>query len=308
MHKQFGNAPQAPSTRFLVMFHSEHGERLARIAIESLRAYGGPYSDCPVWAFVLEPERVDQALPGLEAVQRLPVDEAGVPYVFAQKVAACAQAEAMASEEIRSLVFLSLDCLIIQPPHLFDLAPKSGWSAAGAAFRPVHHRNIGSLAHEPANEYWAGIYQALGIADMPHTVESFADRQVLRPYFNTHCFSWDPTTGLARAWWEEFRRLASDQSFQARVCGDELHRIFLHQAVLSTLAVKLLGWDCIRLLPHEYNYPLNLLAEIPPERRAPSLNSLVNAVYEDRFPWGGIKIAEPLHSWLQEHLPGNAGP
>ena len=38
-------------THFLILFRSEAGARLARIVIESLRAFGGLLADCPVWAF-----------------------------------------------------------------------------------------------------------------------------------------------------------------------------------------------------------------------------------------------------------------
>ena len=31
---------------------------------------------------------------------------------------------------------------------------------------------------------------------------------------------------------------------------------------------------------------------------------LVNAVYEDAFPWESIEIRQPLRSWLRERLPG----
>jgi hypothetical protein len=58
-------------------------------------------------------------------------------------------------------------------------------------------------------------------------------------------------------------------------------------------------------LPSEYNYPVNLLPQMSPERRAPTLNGLVSAVYEDAFPWGDIEVLEPLRSWLRERLPGD---
>jgi hypothetical protein len=287
-------------TRFLILFRSEEGERLARIVIESLRTFGGPLRDCPVWAFVLDPDRVSRALPGIESVHRLPlaVDEDCPRYPFAQKVAACAQAEAMAGPEIRSLVLLSLDCLVINAPLLFDLGPGSGAALADAAFRPVHHRNIGSPAHEPPDDFWQGIYRALEIDDVPYTVQSFADEQTLRPYFNTHCFAFHPATGLAQAWWEHFKAMVTDEAFQTGPCRGELHQIFLHQAILSTLVAKRLTRERVRILPPEYNYPLNLLNEMPPDRRASTLNSLVNAVYEDAFPWTEIEIQEPLRSWL----------
>jgi hypothetical protein len=292
-------------TRFLILFRSEAGERLARTVIESLRAFGGPLRDCPVWAFVLDPDRAPRALPGLDGVHRFPlaVEEGFPPYPFAEKVVACARAEEMAGPEIRSLVWLSLDCLVINPPLLFDLGPLSGAAPADAAFRPVHHQNVGSPAHEPPDDFWRGIYRALDVDDIPHTVQSFVDGQTLRPYFNTHCFALNPATGLGRAWWAHFKALVTDEAFQAGPCRDELHQIFLHQAILSTLVAKRLPWERVRLLPPEYNYPLNLLDEMPPDLRVPALNSLVNAVYEDAFPWDGIEVQEPLLSWLRERLP-----
>jgi hypothetical protein len=287
-------------TCFLILFRSEAGEQLARIVIESLRTFGGALRDSPVWAFVLDPDHVSHALPGIEEVHRFPlaVEEDCPLYPFAEKVYTCAKAEEMAGPEICSLVWLSLDCLIINPPVLFDLG-----SSADAAFRPVHHRNIGPPAHELPDDFWQGVYQSLEIDDMPYTVESFVDAQTLRPYFNTHCFAFNPAMDLCQAWWAHFKAMVLDEAFQAGPCRDELHQIFLHQAILSALVPKMLAWERVRLLPPKYNYPLNLLNEIPPDRRAPTLNSLVNAVYEDAFPWGDIEVQEPLRSWLHERLP-----
>jgi hypothetical protein len=297
-------AQAAAETRFLLMFRSEAGERLARIVIESLRAFGGPLRECSVWAFVLDPDRVSHALLGIEGIHffLLSAEEVCPPYPFAEKVYAFAKAEEMARPDIHSLVWLSLDCLIINPPLLFDLGPSTGAAPADAAFRPVHHRNVGSLAHQPLDGYWQGVYRALEIDDMPYTVESFADRQTLRPYFNTHCFALNPALGLGRAWRAHFQEMVADQAFQAGPCSDALHQTFLHQAILSTLVAKLLPWERVRPLPPEYNYPLNLLGEMPPDRRATTLNSLVNPVYEDAFPWDRIEIEEPLRSWLLQRM------
>jgi hypothetical protein len=284
----------------MLMFRSAESERLARLVIESLRAFGGPMRDCPVWAFVLDPDLTPHTLPGMEGVHRFPlvVDEEFRRYPFADKVCACARAEEMSGTEIRSLAWLSLDCLVVNPPLLFDLGPLHD-----AAFRPVHHRNIGSLADEPLDRFWQGVYRTVGIDDMPHTVESFVDSRTLRPYFNTHCFAFNPAKGLGRAWWDYFKAMVTDEAFQASSCRDGLHQVFLHQAILSTLVAKLLDWERVRLLPPEYNYPLNLLPQMPPDRRAPALNGLVNAVYEDAFPWNEIEVLEPLRSWLRERVP-----
>jgi hypothetical protein len=302
-------APAAEATCFVIMYRSEAGERRARIVVESLRAFGGTLGACPVWAFVLDPGRVEQALPGIGGVHRFALaTEEGFPsYPFAEKVRAFARAEELAGPEIRSLVWLGLDCLVVNPPRLFDLGPASGAAPADAALRPVHHRNVGSPAHEPLDGFWQGVYGALGIDDMAHTVESFADRQTLRPYFNTHCFALNPALGLGRAWWAHFREMIADRAFQAGPCSDGLHRIFLHQAIFSTLVPKMLAWERVRWLPPKYNYPLNLLADMPPSLRASTLNSLVNPVYEDAFPWGEIEIEEPLRTWLMERIPREEG-
>lgn len=291
--------------RFVLMFSSRKGERLAHTVIESLRTFGGRLRHCPVWAFVRDSDRVSSALPDLEGIRRLPLALADgcPPYPFVEKVYACAQAAEMAGPEVHSLVWLSLDCLIINPPRLFDLSPSPDAGSADIALRPVHHRNIGSPALDPLDAFWEGVYGALGVVEMPHTVESFADGQTLRPYFNTHCFAFNPATGLAQAWWAHFEAMVMDEAFQAGPCRDELHQIFLHQAILSTLVARRLDWERVRLLPPEYNYPLNLLQEIPKERRPATLNRLVNAVYEDAFPWGEIGVEEPLRSWLRERFP-----
>jgi hypothetical protein len=49
---------------------------------------------------------------------------------------------------------------------------------------------------------------------------------------------------------------------------------------------------------------MNLLNEMPLDRRVMTQNSLVNGVYEDVRPWGDIEIQEPLHSWLMERMSG----
>jgi hypothetical protein len=299
------NEKSSNDLRFLLMFRSEMGERMARTVIESLRAFGGPLRDGEVWAFVLDPARVSHALHDIDRVRYIPLalQDDDPAYPFAEKVYACARAQEMAGPDVRSLIWLGLDCLIINPPVLFDLGPAPGVAPADAAFRPVHHQNVGSPAHEPPDGFWQGIYRALGVDEAPYTIESFADGRTLRPYFNTHCFAFDPATNLGRSWWDHFRALASDPAFQAGPCHDEAHQIFLHQAVLSTLVAKQLDRDRVRLLPPEYNYPLNLLGEMPLDLRVQALDGLVNAVYEEAFPWTEIEVHEPLRSWLRQRVP-----
>jgi hypothetical protein len=218
-------------------------------------------------------------------------------YPLGDKVRACAHGEQMAGPGIRSLVWVNPECLILRPPVLFQLRVE-----LGAAFRPVHIRNIGSPAREPLDDFWQEICQTVGAEDLRGEVESFVDAQRLRPYYNTHCFSVDPARGLCTAWLNHFSALVSDRDFQAGPCRDELHRIFLHQATLSALVAERLGGERVRLLPPEYGYPLHLHRRVPPERRAQKLNYLTCAVYEESQDLMEVDANEPLKAWLGNRM------
>jgi hypothetical protein len=300
--KTTGHSP-FEQTIFFTLIRSANGERCARLLLESLRAFGGELSQCAAWIFLRDPGSVTHSFLDIPNIELMPlrIDKDFPRYFFADKVCACAQAEELAGPEVRSIIWFAPQCLIVHPPSLFDLSPSFD-----VAFRPVHIRNVGSLSDEPLDPFWNAIYQALGVRDLPFSIDSYADQKRLRPYFNTHCFSTRPEKGIAKTWWETFKRLAADQAFQAGPCQDEEHQIFLHQAILSVLAAKLLDWERIRILPPDYNYPLNLHQQVPGSIRPSSLGQLTNVVYEQEKPnfglFDGLVVDEPWKSWLTSHL------
>jgi hypothetical protein len=281
--------------------------RSAILLLQGLRLFGGRLSQTPAWIFY-PPQRplpdLAGAFSGLEPIDFIPLaldaTAPGSQYPFASKVHACAQAEALAGTRLRSLAWFNPGCLIVNPSLLFDLDP-----AFDAAFRPVHHTNIGSPAQAPLDDYWRAVYHSAGLDEAPFTVESFADARVLRPYFNTHCFAVNPALGLFAAWWEHFQALVMQTAFQSGPCRQPLPRIFLHQAILSALVAKRLDRERLRLLPPAYSYPLHLHPLVPTGRRPRRLNDLVCPVYEDAFEYpgslNGLQTNEPLRSWLAEH-------
>ena len=123
--------------------------------------------------------------------------------------------------------------------------------------------------------------------------------------FNSHLLSVRPSISLFRRWLTHFETLVMDQEFQSGPCQDELHKIFLHQAVLSALIAGSIDPQRARLLPPGYSYPYHLHQEVPPERRARSLNELVCVAYEDEKldpdVMNDIGIDEPLRSWLSQN-------
>jgi len=282
-----------------------HPAQLAplRLLIQSLQSFGGSLSACPVWVYCADPQLCSSASfppPQVEYIL-LEIPTCVKAYPFGNKVAACAAAESLAGPETNALIWIDPDCLVIQPPQLFDLEP-----GIEAAFRPVHIGNVGLPASEPLDPFWQGIYAAVGVSDLSSTVTSFVDNQILRPYFNTHAFSINPALGLLTRWYALFQHLIAHQPFQQTACADERHQIFLFQALLSALVAASLAPDQIRILPPTYNYPYNLHARVPVNLRPAALNHLVCLTYEGRTIHPGlvtdIQINLPLRAWLSERL------
>lgn len=271
----------------------------ARLLIASLRRFGGKLKNIPVRVFYPPALQVNAAslqFSGMEIVP-LEVPDRLTRYPFGSKVLACACAEQLCPLKAQTLLWMDPNCLVLQPPLLYPLGEN--WDAA---MRPVHIRNVGAPADQPLDTFWQGIYSAVGVEDLRFTVESFADQLVLRPYFNTHAFALRPTLGFCQHWLEQYESLLADAAYQAAACADSLHRVFLFQAVFSTLAAASIPAHRIRILPPTYNYPYHLQERVPPERRLEVLNDLITVAYED-IPFSltddqDFEVKEPLRAWL----------
>lgn len=270
-----------------------------RLLIDSLRTLGGVLARSPFLVFSSEPQPVHLLPDANTHLLPLEVPSLLSAYPFGEKVVACAQAEKLVPAGTRALVWMDPQCLVVQPPLLFNLE-----AGCAAAFRPVHIRNVGLPPSTPLDPFWKGICAACGIEDIPTTVESFVDAQRLRTYFNTHAFAVDPSWGILGRWYNIFQRLVTDEGFQSAACADEPHQIFLFQAVLSALVVAQIDPVSLRFLPNTYNYPLHLHKDIPVERRLAALDQAVCFTYEQLsiHPAAvtGIQIRQPLRTWLED--------
>lgn len=295
-------------TVFVTLVGSMRQLGCARLLIDSLRDFGGPLKDCPIWLFETAPHKAPcQPLsrPGVE-IFPLTAPASIQAYPLGPKVYACARAEETAAGRFTSMIFAMPECLFIRPPILFDLGPDHD-----AAVRPVHHTNVGLPVAAPLNPFWERIYREVGVPDVDFTAFSFVEGEPLRAYFNTATFALKTSLGLCRRWLESFEALIDDPEYQAGACLDLQHRIFLHQALLSTMLVSALDSRRIRVLPPDYGYPYNLQDSVPNDRRARVLNDLAHVIYEERSmdPAGmnDIEIREPLRSWLSRHIAPDSG-
>lgn len=296
----------AERVRIFSLTATAHETAQLRRLIASLRAFGGAWGDCPIWLFDADP--VNSAAQTLAApgVTVLPLARPGgwQPYILAGKVAACAQAEALAPAGVQTLLWFNPDCLVLQPPALFDLGTEFD-----VAIRPVHVRNVGLPAGTALNHYWQQICDTVGVPGIRGTVESFVEAQPIYAYFNTHVYAINPTLGLGRRWLHVFQTLVNDRAYQVAACQALPPQIFLHQAVFSVLIDALPDPQRLRLLPPTYSYPYNLQQAVPPARRAARLNDLVCIAYEERSldprQVSDIAIDEPLAAWLLDRLAGS---
>jgi len=285
---------------FLTMVHSPAEKIGAKLLIQSLRQFGGEMRYCPFWLFESDMAQgsCTDLIPLNVEVFSLEANNATKHYIFSSKVSACHQAEKMAPPATRVIIWMDTNCLIVQPPLVFDLG-----DTFDAAVRPVHIRNVGLTREDPIDQYWRGVYSAIGVDDIPGAVDSFVDGQRLRPYFNSHAFAINPALGLMRKWSEKFESLVSDRDFQEHACKDDLHQIFLFQAILSAMLATSIPSERLQILPATYNYPYNLHDRVPTGKRAQSFNELVCFTYEDRViqpdTVTDIQIHEPLRSWLK---------
>jgi len=295
----------SPKTQVITMVRTKDEEKQAVLMIRSLRHFGGTISNSPVLVYYprgYNPILISIAFndPDDSSIKLQPFDIAGQiqEYYFSDKVSAFANAEKIVQSNMDTLIWMNPGCLVVNQSDLF--VTDGDYLAA---FRPVHIQNVGSFANSPSDDYWKGIYRAVGLKNSPFNIESFVDSKLLKPYFNTHCFSLSPHLGIGNLWLEVFDELVTDQYFQQAACQDDLHQVFLHQAVLSAVVIRWLDNEKIRILPPSYSYPLHFQDRIKPSKRVKTLNELTCAVYEESSDLDKITIQEPYKSWLERNTP-----
>jgi hypothetical protein len=267
------------------------------VLVDSLRNFGGKLKDCHFWIFAsgAKPLGLFSKTSFVEIFQ-LSMEDRLRDYPLSGKVLSCAKAEEMASSEAHCMIWVSPNCLFLNPPSLLNLSHDYD-----VAIRPVHLKNIGSPVHELPDGYWKAIYRMIGVEDIPFVTESSVDHKLPRPYFNTHCFAINPGNGIMQIWREYFIKTILDGSRQIPQLQDELHRIFFHQALLSTILIKNVEKDRIFVLPPDYSYPLHLHYEIPERKRIKKPDEIVCAVYEEKSDMNHFEMGVQCKTWLMSH-------
>jgi hypothetical protein len=281
--------------------------RNVAVLLASLRRFGGTVAGAPVVVgvdeSVREPARALEQ-PGVRLVPlELPTGARGYPYAY--KAYAAARAETLVADSADTLIWLDAEILVLAPPT--PLVLDGGHAVA---LRPVYLRNaIGLAPDQPVDAYWSPILadNRIDLERLPVVVTE-VDGQKVRGYFNCGAIAVRPSLGLFQEWARQMSRRLADADYQQNACAEPLHRVFLHQAVLSAIIVARTEPGQWRWLPRECGYPLHLHSQLPADQRATRLADLSVVLHENVITQpgalDGIEVSAELRAFLDEHRAG----
>ncbi len=277
--------------------------RKASVLTKSIRDNAGEYSNCAIYIGLSDTNDFNYDLLKSEGVKFIYLDlpEEAKNYYYAVKAYAAAEIEKSLNKKITTLAWFDPETILFG--SVSDLDLKGGYSAA---IRPVFLMNkIGLKPDEPANEFWAPLYNYLNlnIENIP-IAETEVDGVKTRAYYNCGIFSVNPALGIMQEWARVQTVFLKDEEYQKKACSFIMRKIFLHQAVFSCVVISKLKPDEIYPLPISCGYPLELHGKMPEEKKIIKLNDISCAITEnlwDKNPdWMSMfAVEEPLKTWLE---------
>ncbi len=304
-------APKKEPVIFAVYAESYEELNHVELMAESLRAFGGSFSQAPIWVYLSESLAVSVRDNKLNRLWALDVEimTSDIPedagwFNYAGKTFAAGEAEADAEGRAEVLVWMDEDTIFLKEPRALVLDAQVDF-----AYRPVMHNRSGSLASESPDPIWSRIYELLKLdPDKLFTMTTPADRQVIRAYFNAGLLAARPERKVMRGWGEAFQLLYRDPEL-AEVCRqDERWRIFLHQTALVGPVINRLEHIALHELPATYNYPMFFKKMFGAEEEFDDLTEVATLRYDTYFRepdpnWADL-LRGPVESiaWLKDRL------
>jgi len=282
----------------------------ASVMVESLRTFGGRLKDAPVWVYATEEFRTAESgllarLASLGAEVRTGQMEPGVRWLpLSGKVIAAAQAEAEAAGKAVILARLDPDTIFFAEPEDFILP-----GGKDLGYRPVFHRTISPLYEEPLDAYWSRAYELMGIqASEVFPVETPADGDTIRAYFQAGCVVVRPEGGILRKWEAMLELLAADPQIK-EICGaDPRKKLFTFQVALVGAVLKGLPRTALHAFSDRINYPIFFKEMYGAKRDFHDLSQAMTVRYEGLLanppPDWDKKLTGPADkiAWIKERL------
>jgi len=278
----------------------------ALLLVESIRAFAGQLAEAPIQFYVTPEGRIPEAAEnrlralGVELIP-VKVDQRAAGFFFMPEVHAAAEAERRLEGQAETLVWLSSNTLVLHEPRDLSLPREKS-----LGYRPVHITNIGSPLGAPIDPFWALIYRHCGVDEgRVFPVKTHVDGNTLRAYINAGHLAVRPEAHILRTWLTKFKELYTHPDFTP-FYAEGRYRIFMHQAVLSAVAVTAVKKEELLELPPTYNYPSHLYEEDKTGNKPVHLEDVVTVRHEGFYEepdWEEkMPAGEPLKMWLREKL------
>jgi hypothetical protein len=291
-----------------VTYPSPGSEKNTLLLVESIRAFAGSLRQAPIWCLI--PQYGKQLSPETES-RLTALDVTLMPYnieievarfFFAADIRAAQIAESISTGKTDLIVWLGSNTIILKEPQAFVLPVGKA-----LGYRPVHHANIGSVYGTPMDQYWTLVYRYCEVPESRiFAMKTHIDGQELRPYFNAGMIVTRPNNRLFKTWHDIFFSVYQAPELQELYRKDERYLIFIHQALLSGIIMRIFDQNETAQLPGAYNYPIHLHQEDMTESRPALIDELVSVrhegFYEDPDWTKKIPASDSLKQWLEEQL------
>ncbi len=274
--------------------------------IKSIRRFSGSMQDTPVVVVHESSSELDLSsliLPGVETCL-MTIRPEHRDFFYSLKVHACAAAEKLLSGQTETMLYFDSEMLALssfEEMHLKDNFDVS--------FRPVMLLNsVGLLPEQTLDGYWKQIFSELGVngKSIP-TVRAYVDEKEIRFYINCEAIVVRPELEIFNKWKNAFVKILDNREFIRQFCSDQLHAIFLHQAVLSATILSEVKQSRIQWMADKTVYSLLLHDKMPVEKKISRACDVPLISYDMRFS-GSIEIVnripmdEPWFSWVKSCL------
>jgi len=296
--------------RFIFAAYAESVKELRHVyrMAESLRTFGGQFSDSPVWAYIPQGFTIENMeLTGTPQSLNVEIRTSRTPeeaqwFYYSGKVYAAAEAEAAAAGKAAVLIWMDEDTVVLSEPSDFDLQTDVSF-----AYCPVMHNRSGSRYDQPPDDFWSRIYDRLSITDeLLFPVVTPADQQKIRAYFQAGLLVVRPERGILRGWADNFELLYTDSVLVDMCRAEADKRIFLHQTALVGAVLKTISRDEMLELSNRYNYPIFFEQKYDSHVVYDSLEDIITIRCEitDRDSGRKRELSGPPDkvAWLKGHL------
>ena len=314
---KYAPSRQGETMNFVFASYAESEEELRHVLflVQSLREFGGRFSDAPFWLFIPRDSTTIPTQLGMQfdslniEVMTSTSPEITHTLYFNGKVFASGKAEQVAVERgYHVLVWMDEDTIILQEPEAFALS-----EGTVLAYRPVMHNRSGTLWGQTPNEFWREIYRASSVdVKTLFPMVTPGDNQKINAYFNAGLLVVRPELGMLRAWGEDFTRLCTDSTLR-QMCKDNVtNRIFLHQTALVSAVLHRASQEQLVELPLTYNFPLFFHQQWDATREFDTINDIITLRYDVYFHNPDPEWTSKLHGpkdrvdWIIAHLSDEA--